>query len=58
MLPNSEIGDAVKKMLVESKLGMVDMELVEYICTLRESGMSSDEFKECLTKLFVEYNKD
>ena len=58
MLPDNDVSRAVRRFLVESEVGIVDMELVEYICSLHESGIDPEEFKDCLTKLFVEYNKE
>jgi len=58
MLSNSYASKAVRKFLIESDFGIVDMELVEYICSLHQSGISPEEFKDCLTKLFIEYNKE
>ena len=58
MLPDNDVSRSVKRFLIESDFGIVDRELVEYICSLHESGISPEEFKNCLTKLFIEYNKE
>jgi len=58
MLSDTDVSRSVRKFLIESDFGIVDMELVEYICSLQQSGISPEEFKDCLTKLFVEYNKE
>ncbi len=57
MLPDTDIiSKSVNKFLIETGIGVVDMELVEYICTLKDSGISTDEFRTCLIELFKEYN--
>ena len=58
MLPDNDVSRAVRRLLAESDTGMVDMELVEYICTLKDSGIDTDEFRSCLIELFREYNKE
>ena len=58
MLTNTDVSRSVRKFLIESDFGIVDMELVEYICSLHESGIPPEEFKDCLTELFIEYNKE
>jgi len=58
MLPDNDVSRAVQRFLVESDSGMVDMELVEYICTLKDSGIDTDEFRSCLVELFKEYHKE
>tara|TARA_R110002051_G_scaffold41297_1_gene85230 strand:- start:4714 stop:4908 length:195 start_codon:yes stop_codon:yes gene_type:complete len=58
MLPDTDIiSKSVNKFLTETGIGVVDMELVEYICTLKDSEISTDEFRSCLIELFKEYNK-
>ena len=58
MLPDNDVSRAVRRLLAESDTGMVDMELVEYICTLKDSGIDTYEFRSCLIELFKEYNKE
>ena len=58
MFRDKSVEKAIKKILNKSEAGIVDMELVEYICTLRQSGMSNTSFKDVLINLFREYNRD
>lgn len=57
MLPDNDVSQAVNKFLIKSDIGIVDLELVEYICTLMDTGISTDEFRTCLIDLFKDYNK-
>lgn len=56
MLPKKYITEAIDKFMVETQGGIVDMELVEYLCSLKDSGCSTELFREAIIELFKGYS--